>query len=497
MAGSVFSGRFITAISLFSFLIYLLYRVMLIFYPQPDAGGVEGNIIYFVQRLLEGQSLYTDPELPPYAIAQYSPLYYYIVAGVSDLFGFSADDLLPLYMVSRSVSLFLNLLFIVIIFLTARNIFNVPSNKSICAAVAAFIFLEITSFSRPDSLNHVFFLLTLYVFMGGLITERQNKKTILIAALLSSVALFSKQTSFILPVIIGSWLLYTKKTRETILFGLVYLLAVLFFIFPVYLNGDLGYFYKNVVQGINNGISVSWFRGVILADFYFAFGLLFVPAYLVILYRMKREKEELQQFTLFAMVVLFVLLNAIAIKNGSNPGYFTEWWSLLFILIAYSWPQLSKAASAIDIQIPASIVVFVFLIKVIKLEFPLRTMLSAPKTGIGEQYKKEKEIAGYITHQLSPTDKYCVFTNYNTAESYLGNMLFRQAVAPQMDIIGLAAYQYRKYDYSDLNAAFTDGRIKWMLMRTTGPQKQFFEIKLDKFELDTTMNGFNIYKFQP
>ena len=116
MAGSVFSGRFITAISLFSFFIYLLYRVMLIYYPQPDAGGVEGNIIYFVQRLLEGQPLYTDPELPPYAIAQYSPLYYYIVAGVSDLLGFSADDLLPLYMVSRSVSLFLDLLFIVIIF---------------------------------------------------------------------------------------------------------------------------------------------------------------------------------------------------------------------------------------------------------------------------------------------------------------------------------------------------------------------------------------------
>lgn len=470
---------------------------MLIFYPQPDAGGVEGNIIYFVQRLLDGQPPYTDPELPPYAIAQYSPLYYYIVAGISNLLDFSADDFLPLYMVSRSISLFLNLLFIAIVFLTARNIFNVPSHKSICAAVAAFIFFEITSFSRPDSLNHVFFLLTLYVFMEGLKTGWQNKMTILITALLASVALFCKQTSFILPFIIGSWLLYTKKIKEAVLFGLVYLLAVLFFIFPVYLSGDLEAFYKNIIQGINNGISFSWFRSVILGDFYFSFGLLFVSASLLVFYQLRKENGELQKFAFFMMTGLFILLNAIAIKNGSNPGYFTEWWSLLFILVAYSWPQLSKAASVIDIRIPASIVVFVFLIKMVKLEFPLRTLLSAPKTSIGEQYKKEKEIARYITNQLSPTDKYCVFTNYNTAESYLSNILFRQAVAPQMDIIGLAAYQYKKYDYSDLNAAFTDGRLKWMLMRTTGQQKQFFDIKLDKFELDTTMNGFNIYKYQP
>ena len=99
-------------VSLFTFLvfgIYLIYRIVLIFYPQPDAGGVENNVIWFIQRLLDGRHLYTDPESPPYAVAQYTPLYYYITAGIGKIIGISPEDVLSVFRLSRTVSLICNL----------------------------------------------------------------------------------------------------------------------------------------------------------------------------------------------------------------------------------------------------------------------------------------------------------------------------------------------------------------------------------------------------
>lgn len=282
---------------------------------------------------------------------------------------------------------------------------------------------------------------------------------------------------------------------ELFLFSFFYLVLTMVFILPVYINGELGVFYSNVVQGINNGISLTWFRSVILPDYYFSFGLLFVPTCIIVLYQLKKETNELLRFSYFLMIVLFVLLNIVSLKNGSNPGYFTEWWSLLFILLAYIGPQLTKAVSAIDKRIPAGIILFVFIIKAIEIEWPLRKMLTSISDS--QSFKKDKEVADYILGKLPSDSRHTVFTNFNTADSYLSNILNKQVVAPQMDIIGLSTYAYKKFDYSDLIKSFNDGRIKWMLMRALGPQKQFFDIDLNKFELDTTMNGFNIYKYRP
>lgn len=282
---------------------------------------------------------------------------------------------------------------------------------------------------------------------------------------------------------------------ELLLFSFLYLVLTMVFILPVYINGELGVFYSNVVQGINNGISLTWFRSVILSDYYFSFGLLFVPTCIIVLYQLKKETNELLRFSYFLMIVLFVLLNIVSLKNGSNPGYFTEWWSLLFILLAYIGPQLTKAVSAIDKRIPAGIILFVFIIKAIEIEWPLRKMLTSISDS--QSFKKDKEVADYILGKLPSDSRHTVFTNFNTADSYLSNILNKQVVAPQMDIIGLSTYAYKKFDYSDLIKSFNDGRIKWMLMRALGPQKQFFDIDLNKFELDTTMNGFNIYKYRP
>lgn len=501
LSDKIFSGRNTVLYAAIVFGVYIIYRISLIGLAMPDAGGVEGNIIYFIQRILDGQPFYTDPEKAPYAIAQYSPSYYYIVAAVARLAGAGPDDLLVLTGVNRSVSLFFNLGYITTVFLICRTIFSVSAKGSFVAAVLSFIFLEITSFGRPDSSNHFFFLLTLYFFMKALKKEETGGRSFSLitgAAIFAAVALFSKQTSFVLPLIIGSWLLWKKRYKQLLWFSGAWVVVVVIFLFII--SQTLGYslFYKNAVLGINNGIGLGWFRHTIFQPFYLGYGLLFLCLFIGIWFLVKKETRPLLHFSGTALVSLFILLNCIAFKNGSNPGYLTEWWTLLIILAAFYWKTICNSASQVNDKFPVALLWLVFTMKLVGIsKSVLETTSPSLREAAYTAHANEKELADTIKSKLLENDKYVVFLNYHTADGYLSNLLFRNAVAPQMDIIGLAAYEGKVYDYSDLDRALTDGRIKWMVTKTTGVQKQFFRIPLDKFSFVKTAAGYNLYQFKP
>jgi Dolichyl-phosphate-mannose-protein mannosyltransferase len=503
LSDKIFSGKTVSVFCFFVFLVYLIYRIMLLFFPHPDTGGVEVNIIYFVQRILDNQPLYTDPETAPYAIAQYSPFYYYLVAGVARLSGIGADDVFSLFITGRIVSLVLNVAYLGVIILICRNIYAVSLRKSLVVAFAAFIFLQITSFARPDSLYHFFFMLTVYFLLKMAKSEeekRSHTKAIVAAALLAAITLFSKQTGFFLPAIAGLWLLYRRQFKSLLLFSAVYLAAAAFLIAGAgyFLAGQL--LFKNAVLGINNGISISWYRDVIINPFYNGFGLVLLPAFLGILFITPKDRGAISKFSGFMLFTIFICQNLVALKVGSIPGYFTEWWTFLFILLAYYWPSITKVISGLDIRIPGMIVVVVLLLKLLLIATPFIEKMRASRLSSAvamQQYNKEKAVANLVKGKLSPTDKFVVFTNLYTPDSYLSNFLFRQAVMPQMEIVILSTYPRKKFDYSDFIDRITTGKISWLLMRSQNKQKQFFDIQLDQYQLTDSLNGFHLYQFKP
>lgn len=499
MTGNVFTNRLPFIISILVFLFYLAYRVALIFYPIQDAGGVEGNVLYFIQRLLDGRSFYTDPEQTPYAIAQYSPGYYYIVTGIARITGTGADDLMQLFAVNRSVSLVFNLAFIAVVYRMARSIFSLSAALSCLAATIAFIFLEISSYARPDSLYHFLCMLSLYLFMRFVKSGDENKhhRQLLIgSAIVAGAAIFTKQTAFVLPVVAGCWLLFQKKFRGLLIYSASYLAMLLLFFAVIYFFLDAGLFYKNAIRGVDNGISAGWFRHAILHPFYFRYGGLFVLLFVFVLLRLSREKEPLHRFVTMAMLLLFVLLNGVVLKNGSNPGYLTEWWTLVILLTIY------YAAAPGTRRLPA--VWLSLLCCAVILSKPLseyRRLLNPLTPAVcraaGSHYQAQRAFASQIISRLQKDDGYVVFLNLYTPDNYLANLLFRHTVSPQMDIVILASYPRRKYDYSDFEQSLQDGRVKWMVTNATGPQKQFFNLQLNKFEPELSGAGFNLYRFQP
>lgn len=114
-----------------------------------------------------------------------------------------------------------------------------------------------------------------------------------------------------------------------------------------------------------------------------------------------------------------------------------------------------------------------------------------------QPYQNEEKAAKMVTDRLKDGEAFTVFTNFYTPYNFVGNFLFRHAVMPQMEIVLLSTYPRKKFDYSGFQSGLQNGTFKWMLMRTTDPQQQFYGINLDHYELVETTEGFNLYRYKP
>lgn len=494
-----YGAGIVPAVTLLLFLIFLIYRIALIFYPVQDAGGVEGNIIYFIQRLLDGHALYTDPEQPPYAIAQYAPGYYLIVTGVAKLLGAGPDDLMQLFAINRTVGLLFNLGFAVTVYRIAAAIFQTGSRLALIAATSSFVFLEISSYARPDSLHHFLFLLSVYFLLSGIRRSQEKRmpaRYLVLSAGIAACALFAKQTSVVIPLVAGGWMLLHKRTKDFLRFAFTYAIFTLVFLVIIYFTGDLHLFYKNVVLGINNGINRGWYMHVILQPFYFRAGFIMLLLFLWVVYQLRKHQEPVVSFSLFALVLFFLLLNLVMLKNGSNAGYMTEWWTLLVILSAYcvkNFPlkKITKAGLALAC---CSILGWKLWVSH---KMMLNTVSPSMKIAARAHYESQRRLAGKLLDTIAGKEGYTVFLNVYTPDNYLANLLHRHAVLPQMDIVVLSSYPDAKYDYKEFERSLSDGRIRWMIMNETGPQKRFFQLSLDKFEFFFNEAAFNIYQYKP
>jgi hypothetical protein len=195
---------------------------------------------------------------------------------------------------------------------------------------------------------------------------------------------------------------------------------------------------------------------------------------------------------------LFICCNVLAIKNGSNPGYFTEWWTLVFILAAAHWDRFREKCKRVSSLVPGGIILVVLLLKVYLLYALISDMtVTSTFSERKRNFMAQKEIANRLAARIGPSASYTIFTNFNTANSFFSNLLFRYAVIPQMDIVGLSTYPRQKYDYSHFTSRLKAGAFRWMIMSVKGPQKQFFEIRLDRYNLKETNIGYNFYETHP
>ena len=122
--------------------------------------------------------------------------------------------------------------------------------------------------------------------------------------------------------------------------------------------------------GVNNGINPHWYWGIIIGGFLQYFGLIFIPAWIVVHFLLKKESATYLQFTRMYLIALFIFCNLFALKFGSSAVYFTEWWSVLFLVFAYYWDSISKIAGSVHERITLIIILFVVFIKLALVSYP-------------------------------------------------------------------------------------------------------------------------------
>ena len=449
----------------------LLLRLHLVAAYIPELGGVESNVIYALQRLLDGYPLYVDPATAPYAITQYTPLYYYLCWLVGRITGVDAANVYQVYVLSRGVSLGLNLLFAFLAYLILRRVFSINSWLSALAFVYAFVYLDEESFSRPDSLFNLLALLTTGFFLKLLIEEDRGKchRYLIGASVLSVLAIFAKQSAIYLPVVLLFYLIFFLQKLRWSMVALLTMTATFGSLLVLSGQGDLHAFLQNTVQGVNNGVSFSWFAEHIMVEHFQKERLLNILGLFTGGFFLAAGRSHSLRFLGLSIVSSFTFALITSVKIGAAPNYFTEFITLtvmatVIFITAYG-PTVSRPVPRTSMK-PTTAYAPLFYLLLVIFTLPPRfagkyVKKVAEANELGKQgYEANRAVAEFLYQEerLLPTEQVFVTTHVH---DYLNKFLYRNVIFPQKEIV--LANPPNAYDYSAFYRGVQDGTVDYVI----------------------------------
>jgi len=468
------------------------YSILLLYKHSPNVAGVENNTIYFIQRLLDGQTLYTDPELPPYAIAQYGPLYYYLSAGFSWLAGSGSADVTQLFFLNRLFSIILILSAAGVVSYNAYAVFKLSAERAILLYAIVCIFFEISTYARADSLSLLFICLSIHFLTSYYQQNPKRLIDLILSACMAALAVFSKQSAVSVFIITSVWFLYKKELYRAFIYSTVCILALLTGVFLLYLRQPLSPVYKNVILGINNGINVSVYFNYIVHEFFARQGLTWILLSIPVVYLLGKSGETNRQYLAFLISGQFFFSSVAALKYGSSSNYFTEWWVFLLAGTALCWPFFLETCKKIHTWVlPAFILLLLFLRSTTLIQ-PVYMITALEQKKIRELTLKDEKKLVRLIRKRAGSDPFLVFNNIFSPDSYLNNLLYKEAVVPQNDIVVLGTYFRNIFNYDHLRIQLVNGEIRFLVLPIT--RKGFLEIPVSEYNLVDSTDSYCLFE---
>jgi len=237
-------------------------RIFFLVAESPNLGAMETSIVYGLQCILADQRLYLDPEQPPFSIIQYSPLYYELVGGIGKLLQLEASHVREIYLLNRSISLFFNVLCCVILWITLKP-FELSHKWKLALSCLFFLCIEPSHYARPDSLQSLFF--ACFIGCAFVFIKKGVLKWWLLASLMAVLACWTKQNGILLMGLTLFYGLFIERNVKLFLFALI-IFASISGIFYVLFDLEIQSFFAHVIQGVDNGISLSYFMDIIYGN---------------------------------------------------------------------------------------------------------------------------------------------------------------------------------------------------------------------------------------
>jgi len=280
-------------------------------FNPSDTSNPESMVVFFAERVANGDALFLDYHKPPYILIQYAPLYHWMLGQTARLFGFNRDGIF----ISGRIFVFgCALLIGLLLYLRGRS-----EEEAVPAAASGAVFF-LSSYilwpwaatNRPDVPGAL-------LSLAGFILYTQFRKSWLrmLSVLLFVSAIFTKQFFISAPLSIFIWLMIEKKRKEAFLLAgsCAFLVALIFFAMD---QSTVGLSTMNLIDP-NSATPFAWqnLRLVTLAFFQISPLPLMLAAAGVALKGWKRPE------TIYAALSLcFAILSSS--KLGSNVNYFIE-----------------------------------------------------------------------------------------------------------------------------------------------------------------------------
>ncbi len=459
----------IPAISLFSFLAFLAMRILLVFSTEADLGGIENNVIYSICKVLEGGALYENPENGNFNISQYSPLYYYLVTGLCQMFRLEPiENLYEIYIVARFASLFFNLLSLVVVFIILRGIYKI--SWPFLMPALAFTFLQFSRIhfsARPDALASFLFLLSVLFILKNLALDPKNSRKItalILATVVISIGIFTKQSGVqLLFIPLFYFFIGEKKSFYISSVGIVFFSLTMFGWFYL-IYGQA--FTQNTVGGLNNGVSLAQCFDV-FSHYSSLFQMVMLFAVALLFLKKSRTVDRSRQFLRLLMGITFLFAVISSIKLGSWINYYNEFTlsALLFITIELNRVFAGSSTKSFSAEISALFVItcLVFMLPnlVITRYFHENSNQFSFDTDV---YDKRMRLAQTLKEELNVHHYFVSF------DPYLNSMLPLHAAIPNKDLLPPVS----KFDYSGFYQNANQGKIRFWILPKNKLNPHFF-----------------------
>lgn len=428
-------------------------RVQLLLQHRTELGGVEHNVIHGIQKIMLGQDLYQDPELPPFDVMQYTPGYYLLCAGVGKMLGLQGDDARSIFLLSRSLALVLWCLTGWLVYRTGRAAGAAPWASLLATGITLCSSWE-QSFSRMDALAEVTTIGAVLLFLRWMASG--SERSLMLAGAVAVLGLFSKQSAMAVSIAPLLYLFITRQWNAVRTLLLSMGATVLCCAGVLLKLGTLDALYQNVVLGLRNG-----FSGMMYADLFdpatykYFIGWHLLAAVVVI--RAWRSTHGPLRFLSLVMSISLAIAMVTGLKYGSRLNYLHESLMLTFVSAAALLPRLEqKRWSSLFAWAFAG---YGLLFAAFRTNSVLAWFrLGEPDEIHARHMTNDQAVRAVLVGDLGLKPDEYVFVTYR---EYLEHYLVGQSVLTQKDIV-----QYSKdrlYDYSAFHRAMTDGTVRFVI----------------------------------
>jgi hypothetical protein len=475
--------------SILYFILFLFFRLLLVYSFAADIGGIENNVIYSVCKVMAGGALYDNPESGNFNITQYTPIFYYMVIFCSKLFGLNPiNDLHSIYIIARVISLMANLLGFYFIFKLLTQCFHVNKKIAFIAGVCFFIHLTRIQFSaRPDAMFGLVFILIIYCFVIHFQQKENKKRYLILGLLLAAISVFIKQSGIQFFIIIPTFFFLLKEYKNGITSILLLIILTTVFAFLCY-NTFSQNFITNAVNGLNNGFVIAHIYNI-FSFFLMKYQLIFILGICFSLIFIKSTQLTELRFLSFTLVGVFIFAFVTSIKLGAWINYYNEFITTSILLTAIKFESLSQKIKQDD-----PIHRFTGIFCAVLIVFLLPNMMveklfyehyqHIPIKESRNLYQKKQVIALTLQAKLLKNEYFLCF------DEHINAMLPLKSVIPNKDLVPAQS----KFNYQNFISEFKAGQITYVVYPTNRPLVSFMDCSFLNFKEVYTDKDFTILK---